>query len=266
MKIKSLILVAGVVIATISVPAYSDTSIVDYVKLREKAVDADHSKYSDQANEKLARAAEKLMQDVRSKLVTLVGSVNVAGFPNKGKSVLGSRDDDQYDGLDGVEVKSFNAKTQLFVTTVPILKSWLVAHRKDLKHDSSLQKLLGTEEFYNATATLNGDAAIYAYGQIPVAARGDKSVARAIVFATGQGDPAPNPPDNLAVTVMRGDRIFILTEKVKISGIPACLVSSQQASSNYQQCFARKLASQSEYPQLINQAQGLVDRVPLQQH
>ncbi|WP_157661935.1 hypothetical protein [Burkholderia ubonensis] len=266
MKIRSLMLVVGIAIAAISVTAISETSIGDYIKLRAKAVDADHAKYSDQGNERLGRAADKLMQEVRAKLKNLVGPLNVNGFPEKGQGVLGSRDDDQYDGLDGVEAKSFDTKTLLFVTTVPIAKSWLAVHRKDFKHLSALPKMVGTEEFYNATAALNGDAAIYAYGEIPVTVRGDSSIARAIVFATGQDDPAPNPPENLAVTVMRGDRIYILTEKIKVKGIPECMASNQQTSSSFEQCFAKKLPSRAEYPRLVNQAQGLVDRVsqPLQ--
>ncbi|MXN80084.1 hypothetical protein GR157_35895 [Burkholderia sp. 4701] len=261
MKNRLFKIVFGATLVATSISAFSETSIRDYVASRNNAVEAVHAKYSDQGNERLSRAADKSMQDVRIKLQRLVGTVNAKGFPTSGKSVIGSRSDDQYDGLDGVESKSFDAKTQLFVTTVPIMESWLAVHRKDFKHYSTLPKMLGTEEFYNATATLNGDAAIYSYGEIPVAARGDNSIARAIVFAAGQDDPAPNPPDNLAVTVMRGDRIFILTEKVKVKGIPACSVSNQQTSISYEQCFAKKLPSKSEYPQLVNQAQGLVDRV-----
>jgi hypothetical protein len=74
-------------------------------------------------------------------------------------------------------------------------------------------------------------------------------------------DPAPSPPDNLAVTVMQGDRIFIFTEKATVKGMPACSVSNQQTSITYEQCFAKKLPSQSEYPKLVNQAQRLVDLV-----
>ncbi|MFP3530314.1 hypothetical protein SB768_11105 [Burkholderia sp. SIMBA_043] len=261
-QMKSRLLkIVGTALLVTSISVFSETSIRDYVTSRNNAVEAVHAKYSDQGSERLSRAADKAMQDVRIKLQRLVGAVNAKGFPRSGKSVIGSRSDDEYDGLDGVEVKSFDAKTLLFVTTVPIMESWLAVNRKDFKHYSTLRKMLGTEEFYNATATLNGDAAVYSYGEIPVAARGGDSIARAIVFAVGQDDPAPSPPDNLAVTVMQGDRIFIFTEKATVKGMPACSVSNQQTSITYEQCFAKKLPSQSEYPKLVNQAQRLVDLV-----
>ncbi|WP_143286701.1 hypothetical protein [Burkholderia ubonensis] len=267
MKNKFFRLVAGVALVSASISASSQTAVRDYVNLRSKAVDAIHAQYSDQGNERLSRVADKSLQAVRTKLKELVGPIDVTGFPRSGDSIIGSREDDQYEGLDGIAVTSLDKKTNLFVTTVPLVRVWLASHRKEVKNYSSLQKLLGTEAFYNATATISGDAAVYGYGEIPVAIRGDGSIARAILFALGQDDPAPNPPDSIAVTVMWNDRIYIFTEKNTVGNIPGCAESSRDASISFEQCFAKRLLSQSTYPRLISQAQRLVDRIlPPQRH
>ncbi|MEI6003127.1 hypothetical protein H3V53_40415 [Paraburkholderia bengalensis] len=267
MKNRFLKIVAGIALLATAISAYSGASVRDYIASRNKAVEAVHATYADQGNERLSRAADKSMQDVRIKLQRLVGPVNVKGFPRSGESVIGSRSDGQYEGLDGIAVTSLDTKTRLFVTTVPLMRAWLAMHRKDIKQFSSLERALGTEDFYNATAILSDDAAVYAYGEIPVTARAGGSTTRVILFALGQDDPAPNPPGSIAVAVMQDDRIYILTEGVQVNAIPACKALSQQGTINFEQCFAKKLPSQKEYARLINQAQGLVDRASQpQQH
>ncbi|WP_157647346.1 hypothetical protein [Burkholderia ubonensis] len=267
MKNKLFRLIAGVALVSASISAGSQTAVRDYVNLRSKAVDAIHAQYSDQGNERLSRVADKSLQAVRTKLKELVGPIDVTGFPRGGESILGSREDDQYEGLDGIAATSLDKKTKLFVTTVPLMRAWLASHHKEVKSYSSLQKLLGTEVFYNATAAISGEAAVYAYGEIPVTIRGDGSIARAILFALGQDDPAPNPPDSIAVTVMRNERIYIFTEEAKVGNIPGCAESSRDASIGFEQCFAKRLPSQSTYPRLTGQAQSLVDRIlPPQRH
>ncbi len=249
----------GFVVAAMSIAISAETPTGNYMLLRERVIDALHAQYSDQGSERLSKTANKLLYDAHRRLNELVGPVDINGFPSSGKSVLGTRGDDQYEGLDGIAMTSTDRKTQLFVTAVPIMQAWLAGHRKDVGEYSDLSKLVGTENFYNATSTISGDAAVYSYGEIPVTAKGG-SVARAIVFSLGQDDPAPNPPNRLGVSVMSGDRIYVLTEAINSPKIPECKSLSQQTSISFEKCFAKKMTSQPEYSGLVHQAQMLVDR------
>ncbi|MDR5752221.1 MULTISPECIES: hypothetical protein [unclassified Caballeronia] len=256
----------GLAIAALSISAIAQTSTHEYLELREKTINVMHAQYADQENARLSLAANRGLHNLQISLQKLVGRVNIKGFPNSGKGVLGSRDDDQYEGLDGIVITSFDGKTQLFVTTVPIMQAWLAVHKKDVSRYPDLAELVGTENFYNATSTISGNAAVYAYGEIPVTANSGL-IARAIIFALGQDDPAPKPPKNLAVSVMSGDRIYVFTEAIVAPDIPECKSLSQQTSMSFEQCFARKMSSQPEYSHLIGQAQTLVDHVSQsQQH
>ncbi|WP_175960524.1 hypothetical protein [Burkholderia pyrrocinia] len=72
---------------------------------------------------------------MNAKLVKLVGTVKAKGFSGKVGSTVQSAvpDDGMTPGPDGLSFKSDDGKVNLVVTTVPLLKTWVVTADAGLK-------------------------------------------------------------------------------------------------------------------------------------
>jgi hypothetical protein len=175
--------------------------------------------------------------------------------------------------------------TIVTVTSVPILKRWLIDHKNWWgSHDvpASMPAAFRSDAFY--TQALATDAAANIYGIAEVKAPVGAVIAFVQVAAFAQDFVMDGGPDTLLAVVVRGDRVFIAREKLAVATKPVPLCQKRMkrvlarakatpdvesrdlkdgpdgvADRDYRACFAQHLREQKTYDALQKQAQALVD-------
>jgi hypothetical protein len=229
------------------------------------------------------------LAELEKQLKSIVGPVNVEGFPKEGKINLETlqKGDLGFGQVDGLR---FSAEQEyLFVTTDKILKKYL-AEQSELPKD--LTELSKTDEFY--TLALSGEAAVTYFAEIPVKSTNGKSYVRAFLGLVAQ-DIGPFIPKEIFVFVTNGNRIFAVQSPAaaEITEIPQCrnewekfakkkadahqvyessglknekaldegVQYEQQGFEAYQRCYEREAKNQKFFVPLEKQAQSIVDRL-----
>jgi hypothetical protein len=229
------------------------------------------------------------LAELEKQLKSIVGPVNVEGFPKEGKVNLETlqKGDLGFGQVDGLRFSS--EQEYLFVTTDNILKKYL-AEQSELPKD--LTELSKTDEFY--TLALSGEAAVTYFAEIPVKSTKGKSYVRAFLGLVAQ-DIGPFIPKEIFVFVTNGNRIFAVQSPAaaEITEIPQCrnewekfakkkadahqvyessglknekaldegLQYEQQGFEAYQRCYEREAKNQKFFVPLEKQAQSIVDRL-----
>jgi len=229
---------------------------------------------------------KKSLSKLEKQLQLIIGPVDVAHFPKRGKINLETLQQDP--GLGQVDGLRFGSEDEiLFVTTTGLLNSYLQQH-KDLP--TELGKLAKAEEFYSSV--FNWDAAVTHFAEVPVRTTNDKWFAYAFLGLWAQ-DIGPRPPKNLFVFFANGDRVFVVSTEVQshIDQIAECKdvwdgfkkksdaasaayqaseLNEQKASDDmhryedegfraYCRCFEQRAKMEPFFKQLTKQAQTLVD-------
>jgi hypothetical protein len=241
--------------------------------------------------EKVHSKLEKALSKLEKQLQLIIGPVDVAHFPKRGKINLETLQQDAGFGqLDGLRFDSKHGL--LFVTTAGLLNAYLQQH-KELP--TELGKLAKAEEFYSLAFWWNEAATHFA--EVPVRTTNDKSFAYAFLGLWGQ-DIGPFPPKHLFVFFANGDRVFVVSTeaKSKIDQIAECedvwdkfKKKSEAASAAYRasdlkdekaiddkneyeeegfraycRCFEQRAKMEPYFKQLTKQAQTLVDNLQKQ--
>jgi hypothetical protein len=229
------------------------------------------------------------LAELEKQLKSIVGPVNVEGFPKEGKVNLETlqKGDLGFGQVDGLRFSS--EQEYLFVTTDNILKKYL-AEQSELPKD--LTELSKTDEFY--TLALSGEAAVTYFAEIPVKSTNGKSYVRAFLGLVAQ-DIGPFIPKAIFVLVTNGNRILAVQSPAaaEITEIPQCrnewekfakkkadahqvyessglknekaldegLQYEQQGFEAYQRCYEREAKNQKFFVPLEKQAQSIVDRL-----
>lgn len=183
--------------------------------------------------------------------------------------------------LDGWEYEA--GDTTVNVTSVPLLKRWLIDHRNwwpgKKNVPTSMTAAFRSEAFY--TQALSTDAAAYLHGLVLVKAPVGTEVAVAELAGFAQDYVMDAGPDRLLVVVVRGERVFIANQKLAVATtpVPYCQKAMQlalahaktekdskksetledAADRDYRACFAQRLREQPNYAAIQKQAQALVD-------
>ncbi|WP_240202056.1 MULTISPECIES: hypothetical protein [Burkholderia] len=226
-----------------------------YLAYRENvAAEVGAARMEDQADLDKKYAAE-----VNARLVKLVGAVKVKGFSGKAGSNVQSvvPDDGMTPGPDGLFLKSDDGKVSLLVTTVPLLKAW--AKRADVggKFTDDVAVIFDNETFY--TDVFADDAAAFRFAELPVKRKPADAVVKALLLGESQ-DGVPEGPNTLAVSVKRGERVYVLWREVKVPGIATCAVG-RMVEKNRQDCFAKHFSKYWYYSRLVLDAQEKVDEI-----
>ena len=154
----------------------------------------------------------KALGDLEGRLRGIVGTVSVPGFgaANGNLETLLSGDMG-FGTLDAVAMATPDGKSRVIVTTVPLFKAWLRAHRRwwgkkfaDMPQD--IAAAIRTEAFYTQ-ATQSG-AAMVAYGELPVKRPDGATLAFAVLAARTQ-DQSPPAPDRMFVVLAMKDRVYV---------------------------------------------------------
>lgn len=229
----------------------------------------------------------------------IIGPIGISGFPPRGSSHV-----DELSGgtdlgkLDGISARSITGKTEVIVTTEALLRAWLNGHRNWWNAATGNPPANVDEAFKSASfyqQAIANDAAVWPFAEIPVATRSTGSVAGALLFSFGQDFVSPNPPEEIAVSVMVNGRVFVLTEKTatKLNQIAVCKSAydrERKAADNvleayrvsgakdeamfanytkledgtdthFRRCLGEHIKKGNDYTALVRQAQALVDLV-----
>ena len=266
-----------------------------YFESRDNFIRQFSTASSPEANsyEKVLPKLEKALSKLEKQLKLIIGPVDVAHFPKRGKINLETleKDDGGFGQVDGLRFDSKHE--QLFVTTAGLLNSYLQQH-KELP--TELGKLARAEEFYSLA--LYWDEAVTHFAEVPVRTTNDKSFAYAFLGLWAQ-EIGPFPPKNLFVFFANGDRVFVVSTEVQsnIDQIAECKdvwdgfkKKSDAASAAYQaselkdqkatdddmqkneedgfraycRCFEQRAKMEPFFKQLTKQAQTLVDNLQKQ--
>ncbi len=240
--------------------------------------------------EKVHSKLEKALSKLEKQLQLIIGPVDVAHFPKRGKINLETLQQDA--GFGQVDGLRFGSEDELlFVTTTGLLNAYLQQH-KELP--TELGKLAKAEEFYSLA--FDWDAAVTHFAEVPVRTTNDKWFAYAFLGLWGQ-DNGPSPPKHLFVFFANGDRVFVVSTeaKSKIDQIAECkdlwerlkkesdAASAADQSSErkdekptddtqrekedfraYCRCFEQRAKMEPFFKQLTEQAQTLVDNLQKQ--
>ena len=263
-----------------------------YFETRDNFIRQFSTASSPEANyEKVLPKLEKALSKLEKQLQLIIGPVDVAHFPKRGKINLETLEegDGGFGQVDGLRFDSEHEV--LFVTTTGLLNSYLQQH-KDLP--TELGKLAKAEEFYSLA--LYWDEAVTHFAEVPVRTTNDKSFAYAFLGLWAQ-DIGPRPPKNLFVFFANGNRVFVMSTEVQsnIDQIVECkdlwdslkkksdaASAANQASElkdqkptddmqreeedfrAYCRCFEQRAKMEPFFKQLTKQAQTLVDNLQKQ--
>ena len=238
-----------------------------------------------------ANSDEKALSKLEKELQLIIGPVDVAHFPKRGKINLETLYQDA--GFGQVDGLRFGSEHELlFVTTTGLLNAYLQQHKK---LPTELGKLAKAEEFYSLV--FDWDAAVTHFAEVPVRTTNDKSFAYAFLGLWAQ-NIGPRPPKDLFVFFANGDRVFVVSTEVRsnIDQIAECKdvwdgfkkksdaafaayqaseLKEQKASDDmvryeeegfraYCRCFEQRAKMEPFFKQLTKQAQTLVDNLQKQ--
>jgi hypothetical protein len=270
------------------------TPTADYLAARDRAIAAlattNGEAAADQAREQAA--LDELEQRVR----LIVGPIGIPGFPEPGDSNLGTLSPGVDLGkLDGVTAKDANGTT-VYVSTSALLDAWLAGHRNwwgrsHAKLPQNAAAAFKISDFY--TQAISPDAAATIFAELPLAHGPEVRSATALLLAFAQDGPAPNPPDELVVAVVRDGRAILLVRPLNLVQIPSCKSAWDRdnkvargvlddytksslrdgamfgkyvrldaaANDNFIRCFGERFRPSADYEATRERAQALLDRV-----
>ncbi|WP_321847999.1 hypothetical protein [Burkholderia diffusa] len=205
------------------------------------------------------RVDQQYTADVNARLATLVGTVRAKGFAAKAAGTVQSVGpvDGMPPGPDGLAFKSADGKTNLVVTTIPLLKAWASTADAGIKPTDDVAAILDNETLY--TYVFGDDAAAFRFAELPVKRQPADGVVKAWLLGESQ-DGVPDGPNTLAVSVRQGERVYIQWKSVTLRPILPCGAGRVPEDAR-QACFATQVVSQRIYPRLIAQAQSMADAV-----
>ena len=257
-------------------------------------------KAADPVDDRVRKEEEAARGDLQDQLRRIVGTSEIKGFSAPAKSSLDTlfKDDMGFGLLDGLVYSSADGKTRIVVTTDALLAHWLREHKDwwgpmAANVPPDVNAALKSDAFY--TQALQSDAALSTYMELPIARPAQAKLAFAMLAARSQ-DVGPRTPDELAVSVVKEGRVFVMTARAnaKVDPMPACQRIWRDASRNaakaheayvasglkddnlleksarmeeegftaFRRCFAQQAKGRSFVAALTRQAQELIDRLP----
>ena len=293
---KKLLTALLLLLLLLPLPTHAASPEDAYLAARDKAI-ARLKPKNDKIDDAVTKANDAALAELQKQLEKLIGPTTITGVSHKGKINLESviKGDMGFGQLDGLVYQSGDEKTRVIVTTTPLLKRWIAAHKKwwdDNNIPQEMNAALKSEPFY--TQATSSDAAVWHYADIPVATSANATVVTAMLNARRQ-DIGLTMPTELLVAVAGPVRAFIWSAPVDatITMMPECAeiwnAAQKQADeayaayrasdlkdekkfedsrtildnadAAYRKCFAARAKSEPFFAAVTKQAQELVDRV-----
>ncbi len=228
------------------------------------------------------------LAEIERQIRTIVGQVNIEGFPEQGKiNLLTLLPEPGFAQVDGLRFDS--DRESLFVTTETLLKQYLAEHPKLPKTLSELSK---TGDFYRRV--FHSDAGVIYYAEVPVKSTKSHSFAHAFLGVSAQ-DICPFIPNEIFVFVSKRNQILLVSSPttIEITEISQCksewdafekkrselfdiyrasqlkdekafddsIRCRQQGFESYRCCYDREAKNHKFFTSLKRQAQSIVNRL-----
>ncbi|HWV53351.1 hypothetical protein, partial [Pseudorhodoplanes sp.] len=213
-------IVAGVAMLCLAAGAgglRAETAEDRYLAARDAAIDRFTPERVPNIGETELDAEAKARVELEGLMRAVLGSDTPPGFEagQFNLTTLFSGDID-FGKLDGFMFEADGGDTQMVVTTRSLLTKWLQAKWQDPKDRLPPDAAMKSETFY--LRSLGSDAAVLSYADIPL----DMPDTFAILAARTQDAP-PNEANEVFLTAIRGDRVFVIGANVEPPlAIPAC--------------------------------------------
>ena len=201
----------------------------------------------------LTEREELALSDLETQLKAIIGPLSIKGVSPEGKINLDTLLKELgYGKLDGLVHASPDKGTSAVATTVALLKGWLKAHENwwpgERNVPQDIEGALTSEEFY--TQAVGTGAAFAKFADIPVTPSAGTSFATAMLVLQRQ-DVGPWMPNEILVSAVHGDRVFVLSQPVSVTiePIPACAAVQRRfqkkADVAFRRCFGERIKEQS---------------------
>jgi hypothetical protein len=258
-------------------------SVEEYLKLRREAVKASDAHFFENVPLDPRYADSKLvLADLERRLRSIVGSVDLSGFPQPGRINLEGLCAREVDCglLDGIVYRDSSWDRELLVTTRGLMSGWLDDRKWEIGDPARAEDALRSPDLLSGAVA--GNSAFWRYADLPVP-NGPKSGVVASMLVQRAQDYGPWPPDRLLLTVVRGERVFILQSgtSVKIDTLTVCNAAAHRAFeaaaasgqtpqqvdgdgifAAYRSCYGEHLRDIPGIDQVIRQARDLVLALP----
>jgi hypothetical protein len=228
--------------------AWADSPEDAYIAARDDAIKALKEKSAANPDDKdLTAQEQKLRGDLQAQLQSLINPAIPTGFsgpPTMSPDTLFA-DDEGAGALDGLNFAGKGSSGQLLVTTEGLLIRWLQAH-KDVWKDqpnppADAASAFASPDFY--TQAVSADAAVSIFATVPIHQPAGASTAVALLVEESQ-DLATYPPDRLAVSVVKGGKVYIaIVNTKKFPPIAACTAVWNGFKAKADAAFAKYRAS-----------------------
>ena len=299
MKALSNFLALGLCAAALgATPARADALEDEYVKTRNGYIARFDPGEKEADFKKLEGPLKRASADLQARLRKIVGKPEIKGATGEGKlnEMSLMKGDIEFGALDAL-VFNLDGKSRAYVTTSGLLGAWLKEH-KDW-YDKGIPNVpqdaagaLRFDGFYSQA--ISSDAAVTKFAELDIKPPEGTSFARAMLDRRQQDD-GPGAPDEIIVSAVRGDRVYILTTPAtpKPPVIAACeqvwkdfekrsteaydkgrsgAMKDEEATKlgetlrndgdkAFRACYAEKIKAMPVYAKLAERAQGLVDKV-----
>jgi hypothetical protein len=189
-----------------------------YLAARDKDIAEIKALEDSEASHSTIEAAEdKALADLTKRLKDIVVPVAVKGFPPADTLNLAlSEHEEDFGHLDGLA----SQRADIVVTTRPLLMAWLEQMAKDEDKDRRLptdvDAAVRQDGFY--TFSVGEDAAFAKYADLPVMKPPGADLAAGALGVFTQAD-GPWPPDAIVVTVIKGDRVFVVASANRMAPV-----------------------------------------------
>lgn len=252
----------------------------DYLRRRREA-EKIYDTVSSQFTTAQRRTHDSTLADLEKRLRSIIGPIDVPGFPQPGKINLDGLCTREVDcaHLDGIVYRADWSK-ELLVTTPGLIAGWLKDRRAPSDTRGAIDAALRSSEMMGGAVAGNAAIVHYADLQIPAAAR--RGIVSAALIMRAQ-DYGPWPPNRVMVSVARGNRIFIIQVPPAVAIDPLAVCGAQLDSTfkakraagltpqqmsgegpfvTYRACYGKHLSSIPGIDRIIAAATALVDALP----
>ena len=228
--------------------AWADLPEDAYIAARDDAIKMLKEKSAANPDDKgLQVQEEKLRGDLQAQLQSLINPAVPPAFSGPPTMSPGTlfADDEGAGALDGLTFTTGKPSGSLLVTTEGLLTRWLGAH-KDVWKDqptppADAASAFLSQDFY--TQAVSTDAAVSIFAAVPIHQPAGAGTAVALLVEQSQ-DIAIYPPDRLAVSVVKGGKVYIaIVDTKKFAPIATCTAVWNGLKAKADAAFAKYRAS-----------------------
>jgi hypothetical protein len=223
-SIRLVAVIALLALASSGSPAKAQSAEDRYLAARDAALERFTPDRVPNVGQRELDEEGKARAELDGLMRAVVGAQSLDGFePGQFNLTTLFSGDIDFGRLDGLTFEADGGDTRMVLTTRSLLTKWLQAKWQDPKDRVAPDIAMKSETFY--LRALGSDAAILRYADIPLGV----ADAFAILAARTQDAP-PFEADEVLVTALRGERVFVASVRVEPAlSVAACTRAREEA-------------------------------------